>query len=31
MWEKIKKRTLSNIDIASLNPILRKLFKTKLT
>jgi hypothetical protein len=31
MWGKIKKQTLSYIDIASLKPIVRKLFKAKLT
>jgi hypothetical protein len=29
--EKIKKQALSYIDIASLKPIVRKLFKAKLT
>jgi hypothetical protein len=31
MWEKIKKPTLSYNGIASLKPIVRKLFKAKLT
>jgi hypothetical protein len=31
LWGKIKKHTLFYIDIASLKPIVRKLFKAKLT
>jgi hypothetical protein len=31
MWRKIKKLTLSYIDIASIKYIVRKLFKVKLT